>query len=98
MDTVEGTTEFDEKYPHAVAYEVVGHCMEPVICPGNVVLVDPLAPAEPGRVVVFELPRRPMPRLGIVYEVGRMVEGYTMDNNTWRCLPDEVVGVVVAVA
>ena len=98
MDTVAVPTEFHEKYPHAVAYEVVGHCMEPVICPGNIVLVDPLAPAEPGRVVVFELPRRTMPMAGICYEVGELVEGYTMDNNTWLCLPDDVIGVVVAVA
>ena len=87
-----------ERYPDAVAFDVVGCCMEPDFFEGEILIVSPSAKVEPGRAAAFDYGAR-MPNLA---RVERVEPGYiVLRNNQGRpyyVRPNAIIGVVVGVA
>ena len=86
-----------ERYPDAVAFDVVGRCMEPDFMEGETLIVSPSEKVEPGRAAAFDYGAR-MPNLARVERVER---GYiVLRNNLGRAYyvgPDSIMGIVVGV-
>lgn len=86
-----------EAYPDAVAFDVVGDCMEPDIWEDQTIIVSPGVKPTVGAVAAFDYGRS-MPNLACIE---RLEQGYTvLRNNLGRSYyidPGKVLGVVVAV-